>query len=133
MSLEDKLVTMTEHEESEQSRVKEAKEKVEDKTKEGLESVDNAVDKVLGDVLDTQNQATVYISLRKLGGGTAEEIASESGLTEATVENTLEGLKQNDIVKKDGEGYRAVAPTELVRKAPERFGDLIDELINREE
>ncbi|MFB6284098.1 MAG: hypothetical protein ABEK59_09240 [Halobacteria archaeon] len=120
-------------EQEEQSKVEEARERVEDRTKESLDTVDNAVDKVLGDVLDTQNQATVYISLRKIGGGDVEAVASESGLTEATVENTLEDLESHEIVTSDDGDYEAVAPTELVKKAPERFGNVLDELIDRED
>jgi len=131
--------TVEEVEESFEETVEEAEEsaedigeRVEERTDEVLESVDDNVDRLLSEILDTRARVAAYVGLRKKGTATPEEVAEETGLYPDKVERVLEDLEEDEIAEKavgDGDEYRAVSPTELVRRVPESVGGWLSDLI----
>jgi predicted transcriptional regulator len=114
-----------------EDRAEEIEERVEGRTEEFLDSVDDNVDRLLSEILDTRSRVAVYVGLRKKEEATPEKVAEETGLYPDKVERVIEDLEEEDIVEKtaDGETYKAVSPTELVRRVPESVGGWLSDLI----
>lgn len=112
--------------------VEEQRERVEERAEEALGTVDENIDRLLSEVLDTRGRVAVYVSLRNNGGGTAEDVAEASGLYPDKVESVLEDLEGDDIVEEDEDGvYTAISPTELVRRVPEDIGEWLESALQR--
>lgn len=114
-------------------RVEQATEEVEERVDEVLDSLNTNIDDLLAEVLETRSRAAVYVGLRKAGDASAEDVAEQTGLYPDKVENTLEELEDEGIVDETPSGYEAISPTELVRKVPERIGETIERLLQRED
>ncbi|MFW5929953.1 MAG: helix-turn-helix domain-containing protein [Halobacteriota archaeon] len=116
----------------EQGRVEQSVEEVEERVDDILESLDTNIDRLLAEALDTRARAAVYVGLRKKGEADEEAIAEQTGLYPGKVENTLESLADDGIVEETPTGWRAISPTDLVRKVPDQIGGFIDDLLQRE-
>lgn len=117
----------------ESGRVEQATEEVEERVDEVLDSLNTNIDDLLAEVLETRSRAAVYVGLRKAGEASPEEVAEQTGLYPGKVENTIEELEDEGIVEETPSGYEAISPTELVRKVPERIGEAIEGLLQRDD
>lgn len=120
-----------------EERVEDATERVEEATEDARENIEEALDDALAtvddnvvevgsQVLDTTARADVYVALRSLDGGDAEEVAQQTGLYPDKVEDVLEALEDDGVVEESAGEYTAVAPTELVRVV----SDIVTETVN---
>ncbi len=94
-----------------------------------LDAVDDSFSRLLAEALDTDTRVAVYVTLRKIDGGTVEEVAEESGLYPANVESVLEELRDDGVVERRDDVYSAAPPTRLVTSFPglvaSRIGDAV--------
>lgn len=97
-----------------------------------LETVEDEVERLMGDLLGTDTHAGVYVAVRKTEASTPNEVADEAGLTPARVEEILEELEGDGFVESSDDGYVAVTPTKIVKETPERVGDWISSSIRGE-
>lgn len=117
-----------------EGRIEDVQKDVEEQLDEGLDFVNDTVDELLAEILDTRARVTVYVGLEKLGEASAEEVAEETGLYPKTVEKTLEGLAEDEIVEQIGDdAWASISPTDLVRKVPDRIGGWLEDLLDRGE
>ncbi len=119
--------------EEKSGRVEQATEEVEERVDDVLDSLNTNIDDLLAEVLETRSRAAVYVGLRKSGEADAEDVAEQTGLYPDKVENTIEELADEGIVEETSSGYKAISPTELARKVPERIGEAIEGLLQRED
>ncbi len=123
-----------------ENRVEEATERVEEATEDARENLEDAVDDALetvddnvvevgSQVLDTSARADVYVALRSLGGGDAEDVAEQTGLYPEKAEKVLEALEEDGVVEESAGEYTAVAPTELVRVVSDRITETVNDLV----
>lgn len=94
-----------------------------------LDAVDDSVSRLLAEALDTDTRVAVYVTLRKIDGGTAEEVAEESGLYPGNVESVLEELRDDGVVERGEDGYAAVPPTRLVTSFPGLVANRISDAV----
>jgi len=113
--------------------VEETLDEVEETVEEGLDLVNDGLVDVVSAVLDTRIRAEVYVALRKLGEAGVDEVVEETGLYPKKVENTLEGLVEDEVVESvevgDEEVYTAVSPSNLVIEFPERLADSVRDFV----
>ena len=131
--------TVGETEETVKEGIKEAEDRAEDiegrveeRTENVLDSVDENVDRLLSEILDTRSRVAVYVGLRQKGTATPDEVAEETGLYPDKVERVLEDLEDEEVVERTSETddeYKAISPTELVRRVPESVGGWLSDLI----
>lgn len=124
--------TVKEGVEEAEERADEIGERVEERTEDVLDSVDENVDRLLSEILDTRSRVAVYVGLRKKERATPDEVAEETGLYPDKVERVLEELEDEEVVEKvaaDSDEYKAISPTELVRRVPESVGNWLSDLI----
>ena len=122
-----------EEKEEVKGRMDEAREDVEERVEGAVDSVNQNIDSVLSEVLETRARVSVYVGLRKLDAATVDDLAKETGLYPKKIEKTLAGLKDDGVVEQDGDKYRAISPTKLVRKVPDRVGKYIEKVIGSTE
>lgn len=88
--------------------------------------------KVLEDIGLTRNQATVYMSLLKLGSATAQQVIKESGLHRSPVYDSLDKLQEqglvSSVVKDFKQYFQAVSPEKLCAVIDEKKAALIQSL-----
>ncbi|MFP4188667.1 MAG: helix-turn-helix domain-containing protein, partial [Halobacteriales archaeon] len=106
-------------------RIDDEGERVRSRVDEALTAVGESVNELVTDLFGTDTRAGIYATLRQVGEATPEEIADETGLPERRVEDALEGLEKEGVVRRSDGRYEAVEPAELVRQAPGRVGDWI--------
>lgn len=123
--------TVEETVEEAEDRAEDIEERVEERTENFLDSVDDNVDRLLSEILDTRSRVAVYVGLRKNEKATPEEVAEETGLYPDKVERVIEDLEDEEIVERapGANEYKAVSPTELVRRVPESVGGWVSDLI----
>ena len=114
-----------------EERVEEQREKVEERAEELLDSVDDNVDRLLSEILDTRARVAVYVGLREEGGGSVEEVSEATGLNPDKVEAVLDDLRDDGIVEVESGEYKAISPTELVRRVPDRVGEWLEDVLPR--
>ncbi|MFP4188646.1 MAG: helix-turn-helix domain-containing protein [Halobacteriales archaeon] len=114
-----------------EERVEEQRERVEERAEEVLESVDDNVDRLLSEILDTRARVAVYVGLREKGGASVDEVSEVTGLYPDKVEGVLDDLKDDGIVEVESGEYKAISPTELVRRVPERVGEWLEDVLPR--
>ena len=115
-----------------EDRAEEIEESVEERAEGVLNSVDENVDRLLSEILDTRSRVAVYVGLRQKGKATPDEVAEETGLYPDKVERVLEDLEDEEVVERTAETedeYKAISPTELVRRVPESVGGWLSDLI----
>jgi len=115
-----------------EDRAEEIEESVEERAEGVLDSVDENVDRLLSEILDTRSRVAVYVGLRQKGTATPDEVAEETGLYPDKVERVLEDLEDEEVVERTSETkneYKAISPTELVRRVPESVGGWLSDLI----
>ncbi|MDZ7688555.1 MAG: helix-turn-helix domain-containing protein [Halobacteriales archaeon] len=130
-AVEETEETVKEGVEEVEERAEDIEERVEGRAENVLDSVDDNVDRLLSEILDTRSRVAVYVGLRQKERATADEVAEETGLYPDKVERVIEELEDDDVVEKtaDGKAYKAVSPTELVRRVPESVGGWLSDLI----
>jgi len=130
-TVEETEETVKEGIEEVEDRAEDIEERVEERTEDVLDSVDENVDRLLSEILDTRSRVAVYVGLRKNNKATPEEVAEETGLYPDKVKRVIEDLEDEEIVEKDvgANEYKAVSPTELVRRVPESVGGWLSDLI----
>jgi DNA-binding transcriptional ArsR family regulator len=97
-----------------------------------LGAVDDSVTRLLSEALDTDTRVAVYATLRKIDGGSIEDISEENGMYPRTVGSVLQDLEEDEVVEiEDGE-YRAVPPTRLVTAVPGLLADRIGGVRDKE-
>ena len=110
-------------------RIDDEGDRIKGRVDEALSAVGEGVNDLITDLFGTDTRAGVYAALRRTDGAEAEEIADETGLADEEVEDALDGLEDEGVVRLSDGGYEAVEPTELVRQAPGRVGDWIRDSI----
>lgn len=113
-------------------RFDEQRENVSEQAEKALEVLDDSVNRLLSEALDTETRVAVYVTLRKKDGATAEEVVEESGLYPENIERVLSELEDEGIVESEEGVYRAVPPTDLVSSLPKRVGGWVGSFIRRE-
>lgn len=75
------------------------------------------VGELLGEVLESPQRVTVYLTVQTLGTGTPEEIAGRTLLTEETVRSTLDDFESEGIAKRREDGtYSVASPVTVLQK-----------------
>ncbi len=116
-------------EERVEEATEDARENLEERVEDAIETVDDNVVDVGSQVLDTTARADVYVALRSLDGGDAEDVAEATGLYPEKVEEVLNALEDEGVVEENAGDYTAVAPTELVRVVGDRITETVNDLV----
>ena len=75
------------------------------------------VGELLGEVLESPQRVSVYLTVQTLGTGTPEEIAGRTLLTEQTVRSTLEDFESEGIADRREDGtYGVASPVTVLQK-----------------
>lgn len=98
-----------------------------------LDAVDDSVTRLLSEALDTDARVAVYATLRKTGGGTAEDVSEENGMYPQTVESVLNDLEEDGVVENEDGTYHAVPPTRLVTVVPGLVANRIGGVVPNDE
>lgn len=115
------------------NRIDDEGDRVRTRIGEALGAVEEDVSNLMVRLFGTDTHAGVYVAVRRRGEATAGEVADETDLPPDRVENVLEELAEEGVLRRTDGGYKAVEPREFVKRVPERVGDWIRDSIGGNE